>query len=75
MPTYNYKCKSCGKEIACYQRMNDLPLKDCDSCLEKNSLVRIISGGTGLIFKGKGFYKTDYVDSNDKKKSTKTKNK
>ncbi len=47
--------------------MNDLPLKDCDSCLGKNSLVRIISGGTGLIFKGKGFYKTDYVDSNDKK--------
>ena len=52
-----------------------MPLKDCDACSAKNSLVRIISGGVGLIFKGTGFYKTDYVDSNDEKESTKTKNK
>ena len=41
--------------------MNDDPITACNACSSKNSLVRIISGGTGLIFKGSGFYKTDYV--------------
>ena len=55
--------------------MNDDPITACDACLSENSLVRIISGGTGLIFKGSGFYKTDYVKdkSNETNKSKKQK--
>tara|TARA_B100001250_G_C19625672_1_gene711412 strand:+ start:147 stop:335 length:189 start_codon:yes stop_codon:yes gene_type:complete len=53
--------------------MNDVPLKKCSLCHSDNSLVRIISGGTGLIFKGSGFYKTDYPDEKKIKKKTKNK--
>jgi len=75
MPTYSYHCKNCGDEMECYQGMNDDPITACNTCLKENSLVRIISGGTGLIFKGSGFYKTDYVKnkSNETDKSKKQK--
>mgnify|MGYP003956166007 CR=1 FL=1 len=63
MPTYSYQCKNCGDETQLYQSMNDDPITECVTCLSKSSLVRIISGGTGLIFKGSGFYKTDYVEN------------
>ena len=54
--------------------MNDDPITACNACSSKNSLVRIISGGTGLIFKGSGFYKTDYdKKSNETNKSKKQK--
>ena len=59
MPTYAYRCKSCSHEFEELQRITDDPLKICPSC-HKPTLVRIIGGGAGLVFKGSGFYLTDY---------------
>ena len=66
MPTYEYKCRNCGHEFEELQSMNEPPLLLCPSCKTEN-LVRIMGGGSGLIFKGTGFYLTDY-----KKTSTST---
>ncbi len=64
MPTYEYRCKSCSYEMEEFQKISDPPLVNCPSC-HKDTLVRLIAGGAGLVFKGSGFYLTDY-----KKKST-----
>jgi putative FmdB family regulatory protein len=57
MPTYEYECKSCGHTFDAFQSMSDSPLKVCPQCgLE---LRRLINGGSGIIFKGSGFYVTD----------------
>tara|TARA_B100000424_G_scaffold45787_1_gene31588 strand:+ start:442 stop:714 length:273 start_codon:yes stop_codon:yes gene_type:complete len=61
MPTYDYICDECKKRFEYFQSMSADPLTDCPEC-KKNSLRRIISGGTGLIFKGSGYYLTDYKD-------------
>jgi putative FmdB family regulatory protein len=66
MPTYDYICNACGHEFEQMQSMSDEPLKICPSC-EKDEVVRKISGGTGVIFKGSGFYKTDYADKKETK--------
>jgi len=58
MPTYEYECQKCHKHFDEFQKMTDPPLKTCPFC--KGRLVRLISGGAGLIFKGSGFYITDY---------------
>ena len=65
MPTYEYKCSDCGHEFEIIQSMKDEPLKKCPNC-GKNKLRKIISGGVGVIFKGSGFYQTDYVDKKSK---------
>ncbi len=62
MPTYEYACKFCGKHLEIYQPITAEPLKRCPSC-KKAGLKRLISGGAGLIFKGTGFYETDYKRS------------
>lgn len=59
MPTYDYKCDNCGYEFEIFQSMKDEKLSECPSC-GKNTLKRLIGGGGGLIFKGTGFYLTDY---------------
>ena len=59
MPTYDYKCSSCGEIYELFQSMNDKPKKKCRNC-GRNTAVRLIGGGSGLIFKGSGFYITDY---------------
>jgi putative FmdB family regulatory protein len=59
MPTYDYVCTKCGKEFEKFQSMLDKPLKKCPNC-GKNGLKRLIGKGAGLIFKGTGFYITDY---------------
>ena len=59
MPTYVYECGVCQKQFEVEQRMSDPLLTDCD-CGEKGQLRRLISAGAGLIFKGSGFYATDY---------------
>ncbi|AEF82570.1 FmdB family zinc ribbon protein [Leadbettera azotonutricia] len=57
MPTYGYECKSCGHTFDAFQSMSDAPLKICPQCGKE--LRRLINGGTGIIFKGSGFYVTD----------------
>jgi len=59
MPTYRYQCKNCGHELEELQSMNEEPLLRCPDCKTDN-LARVMSGGAGLIFKGSGFYLTDY---------------
>ena len=57
MPTYEYECKSCGHTFEIFQAMSDDPLKSCPEC--GREVRRLIHGGTGVIFKGSGFYVTD----------------
>ena len=57
MPTYEYECKSCGHTFEAFQSMSDDPLKNCPEC--GKHIRRLIHGGTGVIFKGSGFYVTD----------------
>ena len=68
MPTYEYQCKSCSYEFEEFQSMKDEPLKKCPEC-GKNKLVRLIGTGAGIIFKGSGFYETDYKRSSASKSS------
>ena len=62
MPTYEYECTSCGKSFEAFQSMSDAPLSSCPSCGKK--VRRRINGGTGVIFKGSGFYVNDSRKSN-----------
>jgi putative FmdB family regulatory protein len=57
MPTYEYECKSCSHSFEVFQSMSDPPLKICPECGKE--VRRLIFGGTGVIFKGSGFYVTD----------------
>ena len=59
MPTYDYHCTSCGHTTEARQRISDTPLTLCPECSEE-TLQRGPGGGSGLIFKGSGFYITDY---------------
>ena len=59
MPTYEYVCSKCGHQFERFQSMRDEPLRKCPKC-HKAALKRLIGGGAGLIFKGSGFYITDY---------------
>ena len=70
MPTYEYECKSCGHNFEIFQSMSDQPLKICPEC--GREIRRLIFGGTGVIFKGSGFYVTD-KNKSDKTKSEKRK--
>lgn len=66
MPTYEYKCDSCGYNFEKIQSIKDEPLKICPKCNGKAK--RLISAGGGFIFKGSGFYTTDYRSESYKKK-------
>ena len=59
MPTYDYVCEACGHEWELFQSMSDAPDKTCPEC-RKRKARRRIGLGAGLIFKGSGFYETDY---------------
>lgn len=59
MPTYEYICTKCGHEMEAFQSMKAEPLARCPAC-RKVALKRQVGGGAGLIFKGSGFYITDY---------------
>lgn len=63
MPTYHYRCRNCSHEFEEFQRISDDPLIACPACKDK-ALKRIIGSGAGLIFKGSGFYLTDYKKTN-----------
>ena len=58
MPTYEYECTKCGYVFERFQKMTDEPLKRCPKCRCK--VKRLIGTGAGIIFKGSGFYETDY---------------
>lgn len=59
MPTYEYRCAACGHEMEEFQSITAAPLKKCPAC-GKSKLKRLIGTGAGIIFKGSGFYETDY---------------
>jgi len=58
MPTYEYVCNQCGFTFEEFQSIKAEPLTTCPQC--KGDIRRLISGGSGLLFKGSGFYETDY---------------
>lgn len=67
MPTYEYRCGACGARFERFQKMTAEPVSVCPECGEEE-VERLISSGGGLVFKGSGFYATDYRDP--PKKST-----
>ena len=69
MPNYDYVCGSCGEDFEFFQSMTDDPLMDCPSC-EEPTLKRKIGIGAGIIFKGSGFYQTDYKNSSNSSEET-----
>jgi putative FmdB family regulatory protein len=67
MPTYEYECRACGHAFEELQGMTDAKLTKCPKC-HKNKLSRLIGSGSGMIFKGSGFYETDYKKKKDSPK-------
>jgi putative FmdB family regulatory protein len=72
MPTYEYECDNCGHQFEQFQSIMAKPLRKCPKC-GKNSLNRLIGTGAGVIFKGSGFYATDYRSKSYKEAEKKEK--
>lgn len=66
MPTYDYRCGGCGHTFELFQSMRDKPKRKCPRCA-KNTLERLIGTGGAVLFKGSGFYQTDYRSEGYKK--------
>jgi putative FmdB family regulatory protein len=66
MPTYDYVCDACEHAFELFQSIKDEPQKKCPQC-GKSKLRRLIGPGAGIVFKGSGFYKTDYRSESYKK--------
>jgi putative FmdB family regulatory protein len=73
MPTYEYECKSCGHNFEVFQSMSETALSDCPQCGKE--LRRLINGGSGIIFKGSGFYVNDKNKSSTKTAASKPEDK
>jgi putative FmdB family regulatory protein len=73
MPTYEYKCAKCNYTFEVFQKMSEEPLKECPKC--KGSVKRLIGTGAGTIFKGSGFYHTDYKNKPSNNSSAKKEDK
>lgn len=58
MPTYEYECTKCGHRFELFQKMSDPPRKRCPKC--RGRVRRLLGTGAGMLFKGSGFYTTDY---------------
>ncbi len=71
MPTYEYECSSCQNLFEAFQGISEEPLTECPRC--QGPVRRKISGGAGLLFKGKGFYITDHRSESYKKKAAEEK--
>jgi len=67
MPHYDYECHACNTIFEKFQSMTEKPIKVCPKC--GGSVRRLIGAGAGILFKGSGFYQTDYRSSNYEKKS------
>lgn len=59
MPTYDYVCHNCGHDFELFQMITSDPEERCPEC-EQDSLKRLIGPGAGILFRGSGFYQTDY---------------
>ncbi|GJQ23973.1 MAG: zinc ribbon domain-containing protein [Planctomycetia bacterium] len=70
MPTYDYKCSACNHSFELFQHINENPAKKCPAC-GKLKAVRVIGAGGAVIFKGSGFYQTDYRSEEYKSKAKK----
>jgi putative FmdB family regulatory protein len=70
MPTYEYACPDCGI-VEVFQSIKEKALTRCPQC-KKRKVTRMLSGGGGVIFKGSGFWETDYNRSDDYKSKSKT---
>lgn len=66
MPTYDYECEACGHSFEKFQSITAPAVKTCPQC-RKRKVRRLIGTGAGVIFKGSGFYQTDYRNSSYKK--------
>ena len=66
MPTYDYRCKKCGHTWEIFQSIKAEPIKKCPEC-KKNQAERVIGPGAAILFKGSGFYLTDYRSESYKK--------
>lgn len=62
MPTYEYRCRGCGHEFERFQKITAKPIKECPACGDGEA-ERLISSGAGVVFRGPGFYATDYRKS------------
>jgi putative FmdB family regulatory protein len=69
MPTYEYECDKCGATFERFQRITEDPVKKCPEC--GGSVRRLIGAGAGVIFKGSGFYATDYRSESYKREAKK----
>ncbi|GJM20848.1 MAG: hypothetical protein DHS20C15_07630 [Planctomycetota bacterium] len=65
MPTYDYECRFCEHRFEHFQGINDAKLRKCPEC-GRNGLDRLFGTGAGVVFKGSGFYETDYKRAGDK---------
>ena len=72
MPTYEYECRACGHKFEKYQPITAGPVRKCPGC-GRLKARRLISAGAGVIFKGSGFYQTDYRSDSYKKGAEKDK--
>ena len=72
MPTYDYQCRACGHEFERFQSITAERLRKCPLC-GKRTLKRLIGTGAGIIFKGSGFYQTDYRSDSYRKAAEKDK--
>jgi putative FmdB family regulatory protein len=68
MPTYEYQCEACGHRFEKFQSIKAAPIRKCPACA-KTKVKRLLGTGAGIIFKGSGFYITDYRDSSYKEKA------
>ena len=73
MPTYDYKCEACGHSFEVFHSIKAKPIRKCPEC-KKLKVKRLIGTGGGIIFKGSGFYQTDYRSDSYRKAAANDKN-
>ena len=71
MPTYEYECRNCNRIFEIFQNITDRRLQQCPKC--KGKIRRLIGQGAGLLFKGSGFYQTDYRSEHYRQKAAEEK--
>ncbi len=69
MPHYDYQCVDCGYTFEVFHKISEEPSLECPKC--QSSMKKLIGGGAVIIFKGSGFYKTDYCNTKPKEESSK----